>query len=69
MIEVERDGKTRQCASIPGEFELAETRRISCMRGTIGSIVKVRHTTKTPLVLTLCEVEVYGMSGKTKRCL
>ena len=65
VIEVLHNENTHQCASVRGQFGLAETRRISCRRGTIGNIVKVRLTNST----TLCEVEVFGVNGKTKCCL
>ena len=69
VIEVQRDGNTRECASVAGPLGLAETRRISCKPGAIGNIVQVRQTDKKRQKLTLCEVEVFGISGKAKRCL
>ena len=67
VIEVKLDGNTRQCASVAGPLGPAETRRISCMPGAIGSIVKIRLTNKNSQKLTLCEVEVFGVNGKTQR--
>ena len=69
VIEVLLDGNTRQCSSVPGQLNMGETRRISCMRGAIGNIVKVRLTNKTAQALTICEVEVFGLNGKTQRCI
>ena len=65
VIEVVRGGNTRQCASVAGQLEKGETRRITCTVGAIGNIVKVRLTGKAPQVLTLCEVEVFGVRGKS----
>ena len=65
VVEVLLNGNTRQCASVPGQLLIGETRRISCMRGAIGSIVQVRMTNKTAEALTICEVEVFGLNGET----
>ena len=64
VIEVLHDGNTHQCASVPGQLGSGESRNISCTRGAIGNIVKVRLTSKKRQILTLCEVEVFGISGK-----
>ena len=69
VIEVQLDGSSRRCASVPGQLKLAETRRISCRPGSIGNIVKIQLTNKAAQTLTLCEVEVFGVNGKTQRCL
>ena len=66
VIEVLLDRYTHQCTSVTGRLKTAETRRISCMRGAIGNIVKIRLTS-TRQMLTLCEVEVFGIRGKAKR--
>ena len=68
VIEVQRGRNTHQCARVTGQLRAAETRRISCKQGAIGNIVKVRLTSKKPQILTLCEVEVFGIIGKKKRC-
>jgi len=64
VIEVLSDRNTHQCASVAGQLKKAETRRISCMRGAIGNIIKVRMTSTRPSILTLCEFEVFGIRGK-----
>ena len=64
MIEVQLGWNTHQCASVTGQLKAAETRRISCMPGAIGNIVRIRLTSKKPQTLTLCEVEVFGSRGK-----
>ena len=69
VIEVKLDGNSRQCASVAGQLGLAETRRIACMPGAIGNIVKIGLMNKKRQKLTLCEVEVFGISGKAKPCL
>ena len=63
VIEVLSGGNTRQCASCDEYLGKGETRRIPCKPGTIGNIVKVRLTSKNPQILTLCEFEVFGISG------
>ena len=68
VIEVLRGRNIRRCASVAGQLKKSETRRISCMPGAIGNIVKIRMTNKEAQKLTLCEVEVFGISGKTKCC-
>ena len=40
------------------------TRAIQCRSGITGSIVRIRHTGSTWKVLSLCEVQVYGVHGK-----
>ena len=69
VIDILLDGNTRQCASVPGQLSKGETRRISCMPGAIGSIVQIRMTDKKAEALTICEVEVFGLNGKTQRCV
>jgi len=69
VIEVQLDGNTRECASVAGPLGRAETRRISCKPGAIGNIVQIRQTAKKVQKLTLCEVEVFGVNGKTQRCI
>jgi len=69
VIEVLRDGIAHRCAKVAAKLGKGETRRISCTRGAIGNIAKIRMTgTNTKgLILTLCEVEVYGIRGKIAR--
>ena len=67
VIEVLRGKNIRQCARVAGQLNKGETRRISCTRGVIGNIVKVRLTGKHHQILTLCEVEVFGIRGKPRR--
>ena len=63
VVEVVHGGNTRPCASISAPLKKSERRRIGCPLGTKGNIVKVRQTSKDPQILTLCEVEVYGIAG------
>ena len=67
MIEVKRDQITHQCASVTEPLTSGETRNISCAQGAIGNIVRIRMTNSTPQILSLCEVEVFGINGKGKR--
>ena len=62
MIEVLDDEATHHCANVAGQLHSAERRHISCV--AVGSIVKIRMTNTKPQVLTLCEVEVFGIIGK-----
>ena len=52
----------KQCIHVPGQIEAAETRILQCDPPVIGQYVAVYMKRKE--VLTLCEVEVYGMSVK-----
>ena len=45
---------------------LGKKNYFKCSPGTIGSTVRIRKTEKTPSILVVCEVEVYG--GKTIFC-
>ena len=53
------------CASVPGKLQSGEIRPISCLRGAIGSVVKIRLTRAEPGVLTLYKF-VFGIRGKAK---
>jgi len=66
VIEVLDDEATHICASVPGQLQSGEIRPIMCMGGAIGSIINIRLTRSEPEVLTLCEVEVFGIRGKAK---
>ena len=65
VIEVQLGRNTSNCASVAGPLKRAETRRISCVLGVYGNIVKIRKTSTKPGYLTLCEVEVFGIRGKS----
>ena len=64
MIEGQLGQNTSTCAVVNEPFKNNETRRISCVRSVIGNIVKIRQTSTEPQVLTLCEVEVFGIRCK-----
>jgi len=66
-IEIEALTRTNisRC-SIIGSTPMAngETRRIPCLTGTIGSVIKITRNANNAANLVLCEVEVYGAQGK-----
>ena len=71
VIEILRQNATnvKTCSAVDAPFKTGELKRISCQRDAVGSIVRIRQflddgDTGT---LALCEVEVYGTSGKTAR--
>ena len=69
VIEIlrQKGSNAKACSAIDAPFKTGETKRISCKRDAVGSIVRIRQALdegKTG-TLALCEVEVYGTSGKT----
>ena len=71
MIEILRQDATnvKTCSAIDAPFKTGETKRISCQRDAVGSIVMIRQALDDGRTgtLALCEVEVYGTFGKTAR--
>ena len=68
-ILLQKASNAKACSAIDEPFKTGETKRISCQRDAVGSIVRIRHVAddgKTG-TLALCEVEVYGTFGKTAR--
>ena len=66
-IEIEALTRTKiSTCSVIGSTPMAngETRRIPCLSGTIGSVIKITRNAKNASNLVLCEVEVYGAQGK-----
>ena len=53
---------SQTCAVISGSFQLGETRHIRCRSGVKGRFVKVTVPGSSE-ILTLCEVQVYGVRG------
>ena len=49
------------CANVGTSFGLGETRRIPCHPNVYGKVVKVQLNGVSRRVLSLCEVEVYGL--------
>ena len=70
VIEIRRKDATnvKKCSAIDAPFKTGETKRISCQQDAVGSIVRVRQQAPGTGTLVLCEVEVYGTSGKTNEC-
>ena len=64
VIEVLLGRNTYVCASVATPLTKGIIRIISCANGTIGNIVKIRMTSTKSSILTLCEVEVFGMRCK-----
>ena len=53
-----------ECATFNGATaDVQVSRRFPCKRETVGSIVRIRQGKQEKF--TLCEVEVYGINGKT----
>jgi len=52
------------CAEVYGVINRGETRRIQCHQGVTGSVVRIRQLEAVPMILSLCEVEVYGTHRK-----
>jgi len=71
VIEILRQDSTsvKKCSAINAPFKTGETKRISCQRDAVGSIVMIRQALDDGRTgtLALCEVKVYGTSGKTVR--
>ena len=58
--------RVTECASFKGiATDVQVSRRFPCKRGTIGSIVRISQGEQGHF--TLCEVEVYGINGKTPK--
>ena len=52
------------CAEVHHVIHKGETRRIPCRQGVAGSIVMIRLLGTLPMILSLCEVKVYGTNRK-----
>ena len=56
--------RVTECATFKGAAtDVQVSRRFPCKRETVGSIVKIRQGKQEHFAL--CEVEVYGINGKT----
>lgn len=53
------------CQLVISAFALGETRRIPCRSNVTGSIVKLTAAGREKGYLSLCEVQVYGVYGRT----
>ena len=53
------------CQLVISAFALGETRRVPCRPNVTGSIVRVRAAGSEKGYLSLCEVQVYGVYGRT----
>lgn len=53
------------CQLVISAFALGETRRIPCRPDVTGSIVKLRAAGTEKGYLSLCEVQVYGVYGRS----
>ena len=58
-----KDSET--CNVVKQSLLFNETRRISCERRVKGSIVRITSTGSNAIGLSLCEVQVYGVPGKS----
>jgi len=56
--------KVSTCGYVWSLLEMGETRRIECHPVIVGSIVKIQMRKAKERVLTLAEVEVFGVYGK-----
>ena len=68
VIEAISDATLRvtECASFKGTAsDIQLSRRFPCKRGTVGSIIRIKQGKLGNF--TLCEVEVYGINGKTPK--
>ena len=67
VIEIRRKDATnvKKCSAIDAPFKTGEIKRIFCHPDAVGSIVRIRQQAPGTGKLALCEVEVYGTSGKT----
>ena len=55
-----------ECATFMGAAtDVQVSRRFPCKRKTVGSIVRIRQSKQDKF--TVCEVEVYGINGKTPK--
>ena len=54
----------KMCQAAEQSLSFSETRRISCLPGVKGSIVRIASTGREAIGLSLCEVQVFGVSGK-----
>ena len=52
------------CQAAEKSLSFSETRRFSCLPGVKGSIVRITSTGREAIGLSLCEVQVFGVSGK-----
>jgi len=58
--------RVTECATFKGAAtDIQISRRFPCKRGTVGSIIRIRQGELENF--TLCEVEVYGINGKTPK--
>ena len=58
------DGASERCAVVDDVSLLDDTQRITCAAGVKGRFVKV-EVTGLNRSLSLCEVEIYGIAGRT----
>ena len=63
VIEALELSQASICAVVGTAIGQNETRKIPCRPGTVGGIVRIRQNATKAEILTLCEVEVYGMHG------
>ena len=65
VIQVLMGDKVSVCGSVGSSpLEKGETRRFECQPVIVGSIVKIQMDKAKDGVLTLTEVDVYGVYGK-----